>query len=54
MGDVSPLEYYLSGVKINPSHFGCIYNAACSYYFANKFCNSLKWFDLALKIEPAC
>jgi hypothetical protein len=27
------LDYYLSGVKIDPRHFGCVYNVACSYYF---------------------
>lgn len=46
------LDYYLSGVKIDPRHFGCIYNAACSYFFEKKFLNAVKWFDLALKIDP--
>lgn len=46
------LDYYLSGVKINPFHFGCIYNAGCSYYFEGKFGNSLKWFDLAVQVDP--
>lgn len=27
------LDYYLSGVKIDPRHYGCVYNVACSYFF---------------------
>lgn len=38
------LDYYLSGVKIDPRHYGCIYNAACSYFYEKMFTNSLKWF----------
>ena len=46
------LEYYLSGVKINPRSFGCVYNAACCYYMEDKHCNALKWFNLALRLQP--
>ncbi len=46
------MDYYLSGVKIDPKHFGCVYNVACSYYFEEKYINSLKWFELAMKIDP--
>jgi tetratricopeptide (TPR) repeat protein len=45
------LDYYISGVKIDPRHFGCIYNVACCHFFNKKFANSKKWFDLALKID---
>lgn len=46
------LDYYLSGVKIDPSHFGCIYNSACCYFYEKKYTNALKWFDIAIKIDP--
>ena len=46
------LEYYLSGVKINPRSFGCVYNAACCYYMEGQYCNALKWFNLALRLQP--
>jgi tetratricopeptide (TPR) repeat protein len=48
------LDYYLSGVKIDPQHFGCVYNVACSYYFEKKYLNALKWFELAIKIDSSC
>jgi len=41
----------LSGVKINPGHFGCVYNVGCSYYFEKKFLNALKWFEMAIQID---
>ena len=31
------LDYYLSGVKIDPYHFGCVYNVGCSFYFEKKY-----------------
>ena len=46
------LDYYLSGVKIDPRHYGCVYNAACSYFNDGKFTNALKWFEIASKIDP--
>jgi tetratricopeptide (TPR) repeat protein len=46
------LDYYLSGVKIDNRHFGCIYNAACSYYFEKKFVNANKWFSYAVRVDP--
>lgn len=46
------LDYYLSGVKIDPRHFGCVYNVACSYYFEKKYVNANKWFDIAIKLDP--
>lgn len=48
------LDYYLSGVKIDPYHFGCVYNVGCSYYFDKKYLNALKWFELAIKIDANC
>lgn len=46
------LDYYLSGVKINPESFPCVYNVACSYYMEQKYLSAKKWFDLAAKIDP--
>lgn len=46
------LDYYLSGVKIDPSHIGCIYNIGCCQYFIQKYANAEKWFSLALKVDP--
>lgn len=42
------LDYFLSGVKIDPKHYGCAYNCAYSYFADRKYRNALKWFDLAL------
>lgn len=47
------LDYYLSGVKFDPRNYGCIYNAGCSYFYEQKYKNALKWFDLALKVNPS-
>ena len=51
--NAAALDYYLSGVKIDPHHFGCVHNVACSYFFEKKYVNANKWFDLTLKIRPA-
>ena len=45
------LDYYLSGGKIDPRHFGCVYNVGCSYFKAKMFVNAKKWFDFAIKIR---
>jgi tetratricopeptide (TPR) repeat protein len=45
------LDYFLSGVKIDPQHYGCAYNCAYSYFVDLKYRNALKWFDLALKLK---
>lgn len=47
------LDYYISGVKIDPSHFGCIYNVGCCHFFTKKYMNALKWFDLAIKVDSS-
>ena len=46
------LDYYLSGVKIDPSHLGCIHNVGCCQYSCGKFANSEKWFNLGIKVDP--
>jgi len=46
------LDYYLSGLKINPTHLGCIYNVGCCHYFTKKYANAEKWFSLAIKADP--
>jgi hypothetical protein len=48
--NTSALDYYLSGVKIDPFHVGCAYNVACTFYEEKMFCNSLKWFNLANRL----
>ena len=45
------LDYFLSGVKIEPDHYDCIYNVGCCQFVANKFKNAKKWFDLAIKMD---
>jgi len=47
------LDYYLSGVKIDPTHLGCIHNVGCCQYFTGKYQNALKWFNLAIRVDPA-
>jgi len=46
------LDFYLSGVKSDPKHYGCVYNVACSHFMESKFVNALKWFDIALRLRP--
>ena len=36
-------------MKIDPGHFGCIYNVGCCHFFTGKYVNARKWFDLAIK-----
>ncbi len=50
--DTVAFDYYLSGVKIDPFHIGCIHNAACCHYFTGKFANAEKWFSIAIKVDP--
>lgn len=51
---VTPLSYYLAGVKIDPKHFGCVYNSGCCFFLDGKYKNAKKWFDLSLKLKPTC
>lgn len=50
--NIVALDYYLSGVKTDPRHFGCVYNVGCSFFMEGKYLNALKWFELAIKINP--
>lgn len=45
------LDYYLSGVKIDPQHLGCVYNVGCCHYQLGKYANASKWFELAMKLD---
>jgi len=51
--DAVALDYYLSGVKINPQHIGCIHNAGFCQYSIGRFQNAQKWFNFAVKIDPS-
>lgn len=46
------LDYYIKGIRCNPSHFACVFNLACVYSILDRHCNALKWFNLAIKISP--
>jgi Tfp pilus assembly protein PilF len=46
------MDYYLSGVKIDPGHLGCIHNVGCCQYSCGKYTNAEKWFNLAIKVDP--
>ena len=48
------LDYYLSGVKIDPEHYGCIYNTGCCHFLTGKYMNARKWFNLCIKVNPQC
>lgn len=50
--NVVALDYYLSGIKTDPKHYGCAYNVACAFYMEDKFLNALKWFEISLKLKP--
>jgi tetratricopeptide (TPR) repeat protein len=50
--DAVALDYYLSGVKIDPQHFGCAHNIGYSYFMLKKYLNAQKWFQLAQKLAP--
>lgn len=41
-------------MKIDPQHYGCIYNAGCCYFFTGKYLNARKWFNLCTKVNPTC
>lgn len=43
------LDYYLSGVKIDPMNLPCIYNVGACYFYIGKYKNARKWFDFAVK-----
>ena len=45
------IDYYLSGIKLEPSHYGCAYNIGYCYYMTNKFASAEKWFSLAVKLQ---
>ena len=49
--NTTALDYYLSGIKIDPYNVGCAYNVACTFYEEKMFCNSLKWFNLAIRLS---
>lgn len=51
--DFVALDYYLSGVKIDPSHFGCIYNVGCCHFNTGKYTNARKWLGFAIKADPS-
>ena len=38
-------------MKLDPTHIGCAYNVACTFYEEKMFCNSLKWFNLANRLS---
>jgi tetratricopeptide (TPR) repeat protein len=46
------LDYYLSGVRADPTHYGCTYNIACSYFKQANYLNAFKWFQIAIKLSP--
>jgi hypothetical protein len=45
------LDYYMSGIKIERSHFECIYNIGCTFYRVKKYKNAKKWFKIAMKVD---
>ena len=45
------MDYYFAGVKIDPRHYGCVYNIACTYFGEKKYANANMWFSRALKID---
>lgn len=47
------IDYYLNGVRTNPFHYPCIYNLGCVYYQLEKYLNAVKWFSLAIKVQPS-
>lgn len=46
------LDYYLSGIKIDPQHIGCIYNVGCCQFAIGRFSNAEKWFHFAIQVDP--
>ena len=53
-GDVDyvALDYYKSGVRIEPGHFGCIFNIARCYFNTKRYLNAKIWFTYASKANP--
>ena len=47
--DLVALDYYKSGVKLDPYHFGCVFNLGCCLYFTGQYANANKWFTMAIR-----
>ena len=45
-GDVDhvALDYYKSGVKIEPGHHSCIFNIARCFFNTRRYANAKRWF----------
>jgi tetratricopeptide (TPR) repeat protein len=51
-GTEAALDFYLSGIRCTTTNFPCVYNLACVYATLQKHTNALKWFNVAIKIDP--
>ena len=52
--DFVALDYYLSGIKLETNHYGCIMNIGRCYFHTSRYRNAAKWFDLGIKCDPRC
>lgn len=50
--DSMAIDYYISGLKVDPEHFKCAYNIGFSFFMLQKFKNAVRWFDYALLCRP--
>lgn len=47
------LDFYFVGLRKNPSHFGCTFNAGLTYYYKGMNANAGKWFRFARLLDPS-
>ena len=46
------LDFYFIGLRKNPFHIGCCYNAALIYMHKRMNANAQKWFRITRRLEP--
>ena len=50
--DLAALDYYMSGVKIDNNHLGCVHNLACCLFNSGKYANAAKWYSIGILVAP--
>lgn len=47
------LDYYFSGLRKDPNHFGCCYNLGVTFLEKKMHLNAQRWFQFAKQIDPS-
>ena len=48
----SATDCFIQAIRINPLNVYAIHNLACVYEIQNRFQLAIKWFDIAIKLDP--